>query len=135
MKKVICIRSTESGGTLLKGRMYEVDKESKHYYKLVGVDKWWRKPRFMVYVEDTPESSVPPIGLRPRHIVARERLMEILAAMQRYAEAGKSIPDEWDNEYDELREWLNEHYAPEESRNTMFEALLYGGRGGGKSSH
>lgn len=61
--------------------------------------------------EPAPKEVEQPIGLRPIHAVAQDRLKEILEAMLRYAAAGKSIPDEWDNEYDELREWLNEHYS------------------------
>jgi hypothetical protein len=45
------------------------------------------------------ENSKPPIGLRPASIWKAEtyrlRGVEIAQAVQRYAEAGASIPDEW----------------------------------------
>lgn len=42
----------------------------------------------------------PPLGLIPKHIHDTKRKKEILEAMQRYTDAGKSIPVEW---LDELR--------------------------------
>ena len=51
----------------------------------------------------------PPTGLIParfwRERVLQERITEILAAMQRYSEARKVIPQEW---IDELAERNNE---------------------------
>jgi hypothetical protein len=55
--------------------------------------------------------SKPPLGLRPRFIVAKLRIQEILEAMQRYVEADKAIPDEWRTELIELHDWLNDFYA------------------------
>lgn len=37
----------------------------------------------------------PPMGLRPRYIVAQERAIEIVEAMDRYVRAGKKLPTEW----------------------------------------
>lgn len=51
-------------------------------------------------------SKAPPVGLRPRFIVAELRAREIVAAMERYAEAKKPIPEEWREELNELNEWL-----------------------------
>ena len=40
----------------------------------------------------------PPLGIKPRYIHERERMFEILDAMERYAEAQKRIPAEWIDE-------------------------------------
>ena len=37
----------------------------------------------------------PPQGLKPRMVHEEERMNEIIAAMRRYAEAKKDIPQEW----------------------------------------
>jgi hypothetical protein len=73
------------------------------------------------FVPVIPELEVdprPPLGLRPRYIadidrtdLEKQRLVEILEAMLRYAKAGKAIPDAWDDEYDAIRELLNEEYS------------------------
>lgn len=78
----------------------------------------------VVYVERhmPTVAEKPPIGLRPRKIVAQDRLVEILEAMLRYANEGKVIPDEWDNEYDELREYLNTVYEPSERLLSLMRA-------------
>ncbi|BDD79631.1 hypothetical protein [Burkholderia phage FLC9] len=52
------------------------------------------------------ENVKPPLGLRPRFIVAEERAREITAAMSRYFDADKEIPKEWHEELDELNKWL-----------------------------
>lgn len=62
-----------------------------------------------IIVEDT-HGTVPVLGLTPRVIRSKERLIEILEAMLRFAKTDMIIPDEWDNEYDELREYLNAGY-------------------------
>ena len=43
-----------------------------------------------------------PLGLRPRHIHERLRLIEVLNAMIRYAQADKQIPNEWVEEVSDL---------------------------------
>jgi hypothetical protein len=50
--------------------------------------------------------EVPPLGLRPRFIVAEERAKEIVVAMERYYDANKEIPIEWHDELEELNKWL-----------------------------
>lgn len=40
-------------------------------------------------------TEAPPIGLKPRWLVAEERLLEVEAAIGRYQEAGLEIPLEW----------------------------------------
>jgi len=37
----------------------------------------------------------PPLGLAPQYIADTQRAREILAAMDRYLEAGKPVPHEW----------------------------------------
>jgi hypothetical protein len=56
-----------------------------------------------------PESKIPPLGCRPRFIVAELRARELVSAMERYFDAGKSSPDEWHEELAELNEWLGDH--------------------------
>lgn len=54
-------------------------------------------------------SKKPPIGLRPRKIVAELRIKEITEAMIRYANDNYIIPPEWITEYNELVEYLKEN--------------------------
>lgn len=51
----------------------------------------------------------PPIGLRPRWIVAEHRLIEIEEAIQRYTAVNKNIPIEWVSEKYELIDYLEAH--------------------------
>jgi hypothetical protein len=60
-------------------------------------------------VDSTAVKALP--RLRPRNEVAQERLVEILEAMVWAAKQGVVIPDAWDDEYDELREYLNLEYS------------------------
>lgn len=55
----------------------------------------------------------PPLGLKPRWIATQDRAQEVVNAMERYWDAGKSIPQEWHDELKELNKWLADHgYAP-----------------------
>lgn len=47
------------------------------------------------------------VGLRPREFFLRERQIEILEAMVRYAKAGLAIPSEW---LEELRTVFSQIY-------------------------
>jgi len=47
-------------------------------------------------------NTKPPLGLTPRWCLDLRRTREILAAMDRYAEAGLVIPGEWTDELNEL---------------------------------
>lgn len=47
------------------------------------------------------DETKPPLGLEPRDYHDRMRSLSIIAAMERYAEAGKKIPMQW---IDELRD-------------------------------
>lgn len=57
--------------------------------------------------QEAQEPVKPPIGLVPRNIfednMRQQRANDILAAMQRYAEASKAVPVEW---IDELKEFV-----------------------------
>lgn len=48
----------------------------------------------------------PPLGLRPRWIVASWRAGEILDAITRYNDVQKEVPQEWRDELEELNVWL-----------------------------
>jgi len=50
-----------------------------------------------------------PLGLTPKWIRQEERLKEVKEAMLRYFNAGKEIPSEWSEEYEELIEALKSH--------------------------
>ena len=47
-------------------------------------------------------NTKPPLGLTPRSFLDLQRTKEILAAMDRYVEAGRFIPEEWTDELNEL---------------------------------
>jgi hypothetical protein len=44
----------------------------------------------------------PPLGLRPRFIMERNRMIEIFEAMLRYVDAEKKVPKKWRKELNEL---------------------------------
>jgi hypothetical protein len=46
-------------------------------------------------------NTKPPLGLTPRWSLDLQRTREILAAMDRYVEAGLVIPEEWTDELNE----------------------------------
>ena len=52
-----------------------------------------------------PEEK-PPIGLKPKYIHDYDRSMDILAAMKRYNDVGKEIPEDWFSELAEIIEEL-----------------------------
>lgn len=63
--------------------------------------------KFMQYIaSDTPPVK-PPLGLTPRWLMDEKRQTEILAAIDRFGEAGKPIPAEWIEEYNEIVERLS----------------------------
>lgn len=115
--KVRCVRPA---APLLEGGEYIVrsfrDNGEELYVRSaedeIDVLGSWLVGRFELVVEPEPEAEKPPLGLKPRYIQDRERLIEILEAMLRYANAAKVIPDAWDDEYDDIRERLNDHYDP-----------------------
>lgn len=46
----------------------------------------------------------PPLGLVPKWVRQKERYYEVCGAIARYYDAGKKIPIEWVEEYNELVE-------------------------------
>lgn len=42
--------------------------------------------------------TMPPLGLKPRKIHDRDRMNEIISAIERYSEATMPIPKEWTDE-------------------------------------
>lgn len=50
----------------------------------------------------------PPLGLTPKRIRQEQRFQEVCAAIARYYDAGKKIPIEWVEEYNELVEMRGE---------------------------
>lgn len=61
------------------------------------------------YVTDTDvsyykmgEVERPPLGLTPRWVMVEQRYGAVCAAISRYYNAGKKIPIEWIEEYNEL---------------------------------
>lgn len=57
--------------------------------------------------KSTVFTTKTPLGLTPRYIKDSERLKEISAAIFRYTEVGKKIPDEWIEEMVELNERIS----------------------------
>lgn len=58
--------------------------------------------RKMPEATEKPEPEKPPLGLKPRHVHDMERFVEIADAIHRYLAAGKSIPDEWIEELNDI---------------------------------
>jgi hypothetical protein len=75
------------------------------------------------YVEPTAPVAATP-RLRPRKEVEQARLVEILEAMVWAAKQGVVIPDEWDDEYDQLRESLNDAYVLQELQHISLTPYL-----------
>lgn len=46
----------------------------------------------------------PVLGLRPREVAVRERAVEVLEAMLRYAGEGLEVPEDWREELNDLLE-------------------------------
>ena len=55
-------------------------------------------------MEDQAEYNTekPPLGLKPRWQVDEERLADLDAAIDRYREFGKPVPNEWNKEMQEI---------------------------------
>jgi hypothetical protein len=51
----------------------------------------------------------PPIGIMPRKYWVEQRKNDLLAAIKRYMDAEKDIPQEWIHEYVEHSNWLWEN--------------------------
>ena len=48
------------------------------------------------------EAEKPPLGLKPRYVHDMERFVEIADAIHRYIASGRSIPDEWVEELNDI---------------------------------
>lgn len=57
--------------------------------------------RYLSGLPELDQATKPPLGVMPRDIWNRKRQKELADVMQRYLEAGKSIPREWIDEYNE----------------------------------
>ena len=56
-------------------------------------------------INDVSNSAIrPPLGLVPKWVRQKERYYEVCEAIARYYDAGKKIPIEWIEEYNELVE-------------------------------
>ena len=68
------------------------------------------------------EVKRPPLGLVPRDIwfynVLKERIKEIMEALNRYMEAKKKVPVEWIEEYNNTLEELGCDYITSKEKET-----------------
>ena len=67
----------------------------------------WEKSENLDEYPDTNEgvkTGAPPIGIKPRRIHDLQRLTELFAAVLRYMEAEKKVPEEW---VDEIRDLIS----------------------------
>lgn len=55
----------------------------------------------------------PPLGLVPKRIRQQQRFNEVCGAFARYYDAGKKMPIEWVEEYNELVDALSTTHSPE----------------------
>lgn len=58
------------------------------------------------------KNKKPPLGVTPRDRWDRKRQVDLAAAMQRYLEAGKKIPKEWLDEYNEISDRQEKENRP-----------------------
>lgn len=52
--------------------------------------------------------QLDPIGIAPKRIRDMQRMSEISLAIMRFSDAGKSIPQEWVDEYNALSKSVKE---------------------------
>lgn len=67
--------------------------------------------------------TMPPLGLKPRKIHDRDRMNEIISAIERYSEESMLIPKEWT---DELRDLANPRIFKNSNHNDLVK--LMGGK-------
>lgn len=60
----------------------------------------------------------PPIGIKPEFICIRDRLNDIQTAMDRYIDAGRTIPYSWTEEY------IRRKKRKSDSKRTSGESLI-----------
>lgn len=64
-------------------------------------------------IEETIKTeNKPPLGVTPRDRWDRKRQDDLAAAMQRYLKAGKKIPKEWLDEYNEISDRQEKENCP-----------------------
>jgi hypothetical protein len=61
----------------------------------------------------------PPLGLRPLEFAVRDRRTELLAAIERYSQAGTEVPEAWKRELAEV------HWALELLRNARQSRVFF----------
>jgi len=54
------------------------------------------------FKEDFTKNQKPPIGIIPKWLHNEQRQQQLMAAIIRYADAGRTIPVEWVTEFNEL---------------------------------
>jgi hypothetical protein len=64
-------------------------------------------PRNICYEDKPSFEEKNTVGLRPKWVWEAKRIGEIAEAIGRYIEAGKDIPMEWIEEYNELTRRVN----------------------------
>lgn len=62
-------------------------------------DKWKQDLNKLLMSEDKP-----PLGLKPKSVIDKDRMYDIVSAVSRYFAANKKIPIEWIEEYNQLVE-------------------------------
>ena len=83
----------------LENTGYDVKDDNENHYFTDHID------RTVVAVLNKPLEKIsekPPLGVMPRDMWDRKRQEELAEAMARYMEAGKKIPKEWLDEYNEI---------------------------------
>ena len=53
-----------------------------------------------------PLTEKPPIELMPKKLFLEQRLEELTSAMIRYLQVDKDVPNDWIEEYKELKSYL-----------------------------
>lgn len=59
--------------------------------------------RHIKNIKCTEEIKKPPLGIKPKEYWQKSRFTELQRAIAMYAKEGLKIPDEWIEEYNELR--------------------------------
>lgn len=101
--KIYCVDNSSVERFLTIGKEYEMKQDgfAGYEYATVISDEGnlhsFRKSRFEV----RPEMEKPTLGILPRRIWERNRLVDLIDAMERRLELKQNIPTEWIEEYNE----------------------------------
>ena len=104
MKVIEGMRPWEVMKAFEEGKRIAIKRRDYHgeFKQIPHAPEWnWIACEYAVIDDTKPEKEKPPIGLIPKKLYIRQRALEIIAAMDRYAQANKPIPAEW---FDELRD-------------------------------